>query len=433
MNAMLSYSHISLLLFLPIQTYQNVGTSSYETDLPLIIAHRGESVLLPEHTIPAYEFAMEEEADFIEPDLVMTKDFVFVCYHDLRLACGTDVRMRPEFDHLHITERNISYDGETYTIKDDWLVSDFTLEQIKRLRKIQHKIGNRPRYFDRLFPVPTFDEFMKAVQKFTFKSASNPGRRSRKTVGIMPELKHPSYYNALAGTSNFMENQFIQKLETNGYAVKKPDGISPEKRKVSRCSYNGTVIPCNPVIVQCWEPSTIEYLSETTTLRLLTVLYTNNIPYLTYRGLATLAGKTEFVSLYKELLFTGPEAEVAFANVSYNKKEVEQLGGFIHPGKMVDYAHELGMKVSIYTISSSWENSRRGCAKKCTKDSKREELEYFFSLGVKAIFVEGIGESLRIRDEYFRKFRETEKEQKTRWLLILLLTLLFIIATRQLV
>ncbi|CAL8071341.1 unnamed protein product [Orchesella dallaii] len=401
-----NYNLILLILLFPFEIFchsiRNDGkpslssSSKAEVELPLIIAHRGDKVQMPEHTIPAYEFAMAEGVDFVEPDLVMTKDSQLVCYHDLTVGSGTDVRSREEFEHLWISERNITLNGEVKTIRDDWLISDFTLAQLKTLRIIQKETGIRPKYFDRMFSIPTFDEFMEAVHKFTFKVSSMDGKD--KIVGIMPELKHPSYHNALNNnTSNQMEKSFINKLKFWGYSVNNSES--------SECTYNYTQIPCSSVVVQSFEPETIKYLHNTTDLRLMALFETtlNNLPYLTYKGLAELQGKTEFVGLWKELLFTGTLAEINYTKLTYDEEEIAALGGFIEPEKIVEYAEELGMKVGIYTIYSSWEDSKRGCALECTKESKNVELDYYFGLGVKAFFVEGVCESLRIRDGYFRR------------------------------
>ncbi|ODM89107.1 Glycerophosphodiester phosphodiesterase GDPD6 [Orchesella cincta] len=396
---MRSYATFLLVLLLPFEIHSHSirknGKVSPKVDLPIIVAHRGDKVQMPEHTIPAYEFAMAEGVDFVEPDLVLTNDSVLVCYHDLTIGSGTNVRDIKEFEHLRFDERNITIDGVVKTIKDDWLISDFTLAQLQTIKVIQKATGIRPKYFDKMFSIPTFDEFIEAVHKFTLKTESTDGKE--KVVGIMPELKHPSYHNALRESPFYMEETFIRKLESYGYSVNDADA--------SHCEYNTTIIPCSPVVVQSFEPKTIEYLHNTTALRLLALFETtpHNLRYLTYKGLAEMKGKMEFVSVWKELLFTGTLAEIEYNKLDYDEEEIEQLGGFIEPEKFVEFAEELGMKVGIYTIYSSWEDSKRGCSKSCTNETKTVELEYYFRIGVKAFFVEGVCESLRIRDGYFAR------------------------------
>ena len=96
---------------------------------PKIYAHRGEKVLMPEHTIPAYEFASILGADFVEPDLCVTQDNQLVCFHDLELGSGTDVKDHPEFDHL---KHNTSHGY-------DWYIRNFTLAELKTLKVVQKK------------------------------------------------------------------------------------------------------------------------------------------------------------------------------------------------------------------------------------------------------------------------------------------------------
>lgn len=114
---------------------------------------------MPENTIPAYELACILGADYVEPDLVVTKDNQLVCYHDLELASGTDVQQHREFDHL----LRLTPDG-TY----DWYVRDFTLAELRTLRVVQKKGGIRPEYFNG-FGIPTFTEFLDTIHRMSYK------------------------------------------------------------------------------------------------------------------------------------------------------------------------------------------------------------------------------------------------------------------------
>ena len=114
---------------------------------------------MPEHTIPAYELACILGADYVEPDLVLTKDGHLVCYHDLNLGSGTDVQQHREFDHLI---------SGTSKGTDDWYVRDFTLAELKTLKVVQKKVGIRPGCFDS-FSIPTFKEFMDTIHLMNYK------------------------------------------------------------------------------------------------------------------------------------------------------------------------------------------------------------------------------------------------------------------------
>ncbi|CAL8127979.1 unnamed protein product [Orchesella dallaii] len=370
-----------------------------EPEIPLLFGHRGDKINLPEHTIPAYEMAMASAIDYIEPDLVLTKDQVPVCFHDIFLHPGTDVKERPEFDHLKTTNRTIKLRDVTHYITSNWLVSNFTWAELKTLRVIQKAKGIRPKYFDRMFGIPSFDEFMEIAHRYTWKQQfiRNYDGRKRPIIGLMPELKHARYHDAIGGSQHYMVETIVKALEKWGYSRN-------EKAKPSRCLYNGTEIPCNPMLVQALDPVAVEYLRNTTTYQLLCLMDTANLRWLTYKGMAEMKGKTDWLCFLKSLLFTGTPAQIKRESlVDWNKTEIEELGGFIKPNKIVPYAKKLGFKVAVHTIYSSWEDSERGCAVRCTNETKEQEMHYFFKMGVNGFFVEGIEESIKIRQEYFGK------------------------------
>ncbi len=149
-------------------------------DRPLIIAHRGASGERPEHTLAAYELAIELGADFIEPDLVVTKDLHLVSRHENELSGTTDVASREEFEALHRTK---TIDGRQVA---GWFAEDFTLAELRTLRA-RERVGNiRPdsAAYNGLYQVPTFAEIVQLVR---VKEAET-GR----TIGLYPELKHPT-------------------------------------------------------------------------------------------------------------------------------------------------------------------------------------------------------------------------------------------------
>ncbi|MEL7130629.1 MAG: glycerophosphodiester phosphodiesterase family protein [Pseudomonadota bacterium] len=145
---------------------------------PIIIAHRGASGERPEHTIEAYRLAIEQGADFIEPDLVMTRDGVLVARHDRYLSTTTDVANHPEF-----ADRRREQTG-TFGTRDDWWVEDFTLAELKTLRARQAFEG-RSAEFDGLYEIPTFAETLDLV---VMEAAEG------RIVGIYPEIKAAEYY-----------------------------------------------------------------------------------------------------------------------------------------------------------------------------------------------------------------------------------------------
>lgn len=132
------------------------------------MAHRGEKVLMPEHTVASYEFAAIEGADYVEPDLVLTQDGQLVCHHDLSLRSGTDVADLPQFaDRM----KNLTMDyggGFTEEILNNWFIHDFTLEELKQIHVKQLVRGIRPQYFNNLFEIPTFTEYLDVIHKMSY-------------------------------------------------------------------------------------------------------------------------------------------------------------------------------------------------------------------------------------------------------------------------
>lgn len=153
----------------------------------LIIAHRGASADRPEHTLAAYELAIDQGADYIEPDLVATKDLVLVARHENDLSGTTDVASRQEFEGRR---RDKTIDGR---LVSGWFAEDFTLAELRTLRAKERIPALRPANarFDGLYQVPTLAEIVKLVRA---KEAAT-GRR----IGIYPELKHPTFLLQNAG------------------------------------------------------------------------------------------------------------------------------------------------------------------------------------------------------------------------------------------
>jgi len=150
---------------------------------PIVIAHRGASGERPEHTLAAYERAIAQGADCIEPDLVLTRDGILVARHDIYLSTTTDVADHPEF----ASRRRIATD-EGHRGLEDWFVADFTLAELRTLRARQAFTG-RSSAFDGQFEIPTFDEVLTLATG------------SRTTAGapvcVYPEAKAPAFHTAL--------------------------------------------------------------------------------------------------------------------------------------------------------------------------------------------------------------------------------------------
>lgn len=155
---------------------------------PLVIAHRGASGERPEHTLMAYQRAIDQGADYIEPDLVMTRDGALVARHENEIGGTTDVAARPEFAARQ-TQKVI--DGEIFS---GWFTEDFTLAELRTLRARERLPHLRPASaaFDGQALVPTFQEVIDL--------ARTESARTGRTIGVYPEMKHPSYFEGLGLT-----------------------------------------------------------------------------------------------------------------------------------------------------------------------------------------------------------------------------------------
>lgn len=203
---------------------------------PLVIGHRGAHGYLPAHTLEGYSLAIELGADFIEPDLVSTRDGHLIASHEPNLIATTDVASRPEFAGRR---RTAVVDGATET---GFFASDFTLAEIKRLRRVQD-FADRPQQFNGKFEVPTIEEIIALVKR----KSKEKGR----TIGIYPETKHPTYHKALGLP---LEHRLVQALTEAGW----------NRRDA-------------PVFIQSFEQGNLKELRRMTPVRLVQLVDANDV------------------------------------------------------------------------------------------------------------------------------------------------------------
>jgi glycerophosphoryl diester phosphodiesterase len=172
---------------------------------PTLYAHRGASALRPEHTLAAYARAIADGADFVEPDLVCTKDGILIARHENAITDTTDVATRPEFARRKVKK---TIDGETH---EGWFVSDFTLAELKTLRAVERLPKMRGSAWDGQFQIVSFEE----VIDFVAAEAAARGR----TIGLIPELKHSTWF---AGAGLALEERFVATLKAHAYTRSAP-------------------------------------------------------------------------------------------------------------------------------------------------------------------------------------------------------------------
>jgi glycerophosphoryl diester phosphodiesterase len=265
-----------------------------------VIAHRGASGERPEHTLAAYERAIDAGADFIEPDLVATKDLVLVARHENELSNTTDVAMREEFADRRKTAE---IDGR---LVSGWFAEDFTLAELRTLRA-KERLGALRRgnmRYDGLYQVPTFHEIVTLVRA---KAAEN-GR----AVGLYPELKHPTY--------------LLQQ------------GIDTVDLLVSALKTEGLDGKAVPMFVQSFDVAPLKRLDRLTDLPLVQLVAADGGPEdeagMTYAamiapaGLAEIAGYADAIGVDTRLVVTADGK----------------------PTGLVDAAHAAGLKVHAWTL-----------------------------------------------------------------------------------
>jgi glycerophosphoryl diester phosphodiesterase len=228
---------------------------------PLVIAHRGASGYLPEHTLAAYELAVTQGADVIEPDLVSTKDHVLIARHEVNITETTDVSTRPEYGDRKTTR---AIDGASQT---GWFADDFTLAEIKTLRAVQ-RLDVRPREFDGVFEIPTFAEVVALAKRL--------GDRSGRAIGVYPETKHPTYHQQRGLP---LEGALVDVLATAGW-----------NRRES------------PVFIQSFEVANLRALRTRTPVRLVQLVEDGNPARLTAAALAEIATYADGVAPAKRHL-----------------------------------------------------------------------------------------------------------------------------------
>lgn len=351
---------------------------------PIVIGHRGAAGYRPEHTLEGYTLAIEMGADFIEPDLVLTKDGVMVARHEPMISGTTDVASHPEFAGRK-TKRMV--DGVEY---NDWFVSDFTLAELKTLGAVQAR-GNRDQQYNGLFKIPTLDEVI-ALAKAKSKTTG-------RTIGIYPEIKHSTYHATLQAANgklvfgkNFFENKLLKKLHKE---------------------YGNAA--CAPVFIQSFEVANLQYLSRKTNIQLVQLVDADDVnadgsislvaPYKqpydfvvagdkrTFADLLSEAG-LEFVKSYADAV--GPWKPYLVKTVAdnidrngdglitINDRRVDGSTG------VLEMAHDKGLKVHTWTFRN--DASGYGFA------DPLEEMTYYFDLGVDGLFTDFADTGVVARD-----------------------------------
>src|SRR5262249_20486098 len=326
---------------------------------PIIIGHRGASGYRPEHTLSSYRLAIALGADFIEPDLVSTRDHQLVARHEPEISGTTDVAAHPEFANRRTTK---TIDGVAVT---GWFTDDFTLAELKTLRAVERLPALRPANtaFDGVDQIPTFQEVIDLAKKAG--------------VGIYPETKHPTYFQTVGLP---LEELLVATLKANGY-TKKSD----------------------PVFIQSFETANLRQLTTLTKLRLVQLFdVATRAPYdfvvagdpQTYGDLMTPQG-LKGIAKYADGI--GPSKDSIVPR--------DAQGRLLSPTTLVRDAHRAGLVVHPYTFRR--ENNflpvdfREGNSASplflLAPGNFPAELRLFFSLGVDGLFTDNADIAVAVR------------------------------------
>jgi glycerophosphoryl diester phosphodiesterase len=333
---------------------------------PIVIGHRGASGYRPEHTLAAYELAIDLGADFIEPDLVSTKDGVLVVRHENEISGTTDVADHPEFAARHTTK---TIDGITIS---GWFTEDFTLAELKTLRAKERlpELRQRNTLYDGRDEIPTLQEIIDLVKR---KEKSWPHRK----IGIYPETKHPTYFDSIELS---MEERLVEVLHANRYR-----GAGA------------------PVFIQSFEVSNLKDLRTMTQLPLVQLIDAGGKPYdfvvnndpRTYADLVTPAGLAD-IATYAH-------------GIGANKNLIvprDATGALQEPTSLIADAHAAGLLVHAWTFRN--ENAflptdfRVGDPDDPTSQALYgnaiAEYELFYNLGLDGLFSDNPDTAVEGRD-----------------------------------
>ena len=322
---------------------------------PIVIAHRGASGERPEHTLAAYQLAIEQGADFIEPDLVMTRDGQFVARHENDITDTTDVAARPEFKDRRTSK---TIDGTRHS---GWFTEDLTLAELKTLRAKERLplLRSANKAYDGEFEIPTLGEIIALA-----KSAS---ARTGRTIGIYPETKHPSYFASIGLP---MEALLVAELKAAGWD--RADA---------------------PVFIQSFEVNNLKTLKQLTKVPLIQLL-------------DAVGGPADGAQPSYAAMLTpgGLKAIAAYAaGIGPHKSLVVSNGGAVTP--LVANGHAAGLKVHPWTFRAEnyfLPRNLRAGLNPARHGRLDEEISRHIAAGVDGFFTDFPYAGAQARDRHVR-------------------------------
>jgi glycerophosphoryl diester phosphodiesterase len=313
---------------------------------PIVIAHRGASAYRPEHTLAAYELAIDQGADYIEPDLVLSKDGVLIARHENEISGTTDVANRPEFADRKTTK---TIDGQRVT---GWFTEDFTWAELATLR-VRERLGAvRPASakFNDQFGIPRFRDVLELVRR------RNLGRAV--PIGIYPETKHPAYFESIRLS---FDGPLVQELNEYGY---------------------GAGSPC---FIQSFEVANLRRLRTLTQVNLVQLVDgaggPPDMPGKSYLAMLSDAGLAE-IRTYADGIGVAKALVIPVRD-----------GALSTPTDLVARAHKLSLKVHVWTL-----RPEPMFLPKSIASQPEAEVRAFIAAGVDGFFADAPDVAVRTRD-----------------------------------
>ncbi|HWI21111.1 MAG TPA: glycerophosphodiester phosphodiesterase [Baekduia sp.] len=337
---------------------------SHDQAQPTIYGHRGASGYRPEHTLASYRLAARLGADYIEPDLVSTKDHVLVARHEPAIGGTTDVA-----DHQEFADRRTTKVIDGVTFANEWFTEDFTLAELRTLKAKERlpELRQHNTIYNGRYVVPTFQEVIELRDRLS----KELGRK----IGIIPELKHSTYFRSIGLP---LEEPFVKTLRRNGIDNRRGK-VTVQSFEVSNLKKLDTILPGVP-IVQLFggktdKPGDVLAAGATTT----------------YAQMATPAG-LKAVRKY---------ADVASPSKDYIVPR-DATGKSLAPTSFVADAHAAGLDVVAYTFRA--ENNflpleLRSSLNPAEYGNAIAEFEQFFALGVDGVFTDNPDIAKAARDD----------------------------------
>jgi glycerophosphoryl diester phosphodiesterase len=341
---------------------------------PFVIAHRGASGYVPEHTLAGYFIAIQQGADYVEPDLVISRDGALLARHENEIGGTTDVAAHPEFAARKATKH---IDGESIT---GWFTEDFTLAELKTLRARERlpELRQSNARYDGVFSIPTFDEVLGLVAAADAQRAANAraaGLPPPPRIGVYPETKHPSYF---AGLGLEFDDVMLEALKRHGYTRRS-----------------------DPICLQSFEVANLKALRRRTDLTLVQLVAPTGQPFdftlagdpRSYLDLMSVEGLAQ-IATYADAI--GPHKWMV---VQFTPEGQKDTG-------LARRARAAGLGIHVWTLRA--ENEFLPAALKSAGDAAapgdlRAEIRALLDAGVTGFFSDHPDLAVRARDEWWSR------------------------------